>query len=160
MEAGEKLGALPGDVEDKIYPYYESFLQLFTQLIGKPHLTKLIEKNIIDFKPISYLRGTTLDNAVIILDEAQNFDTKSLILGITRMGRESKVILTADIHQSDIKNEYLAMPWLANLLEGIEGIDYFKFTEEDIMRNSILIEITRRYEDAKIKGLVPKSREK
>ena len=157
MEAGEKLGALPGTIDNKIDPYYESFTQLFTQLIGKQIFNKLIEKEIIIFKPISYLRGTTI-NGLILMDESQNFDAKSLVLGITRMGKDAKVILTADIHQSDIKNEHIAFPWLAELVKDIEGVEYFKFNEKDIMRNSILIEITRRYEEAKIAGNVPKNK--
>ena len=153
MEAGEKLGALPGTVEDKINPYYESYNQNFIKLIKKLNITKLIEKKTIDYKPISYMRGVTYDNACLLLDEAQNLDAKSLILFVTRMGKGSKVIISGDVSQSDIKDEQLA-----RLIKGVPGVAVFNFNEDDIMRNDILIEITKKYEEAKKIGDLPKNR--
>lgn len=158
FEAGEKLGALPGDVSEKIDPYYESYKQNFNKLIGKDEIKKLLDKEIIDFRPISYLRGTGWDNCLMVADEAQNFDAKTLVLFITRMGNNSKVIVSGDINQSDIKSENVALPWLADLISKVNGVFVFKFDENDTMRNKILIEITKLYENAKIKGDIPKNK--
>jgi phosphate starvation-inducible PhoH-like protein len=158
MEAGEKLGALPGDVADKINPYYESFRQNFSKLIGKEDIKKLIDKEIIDYRPISYMRGTTWDNCIMWLDESQNMDVKQLILFVTRMGKNSKVILSGDVSQSDIQQQYVALPWLANLIKNIDGVSVFEFDEKDIMRNKMLIEITKKYEEAKVNGTLPKNK--
>jgi phosphate starvation-inducible PhoH-like protein len=92
------------------------------------------------------------------LDESQNMDVKQLILFVTRMGKNSKVILSGDVSQSDIQQQYVALPWLANLIKNIDGVSVFEFDEKDIMRNKMLIEITKKYEEAKVNGTLPKNK--
>lgn len=158
FEAGEKLGSLPGDVNDKIEPYYESYIHNLNKIIGRANVEKLIEKKNIIIKPISYMRGATYDNMILFGDEFQNFDAKSIILWTTRLGQNSKMIICGDVQQSDIKQEHVALPWFADLIKDIPKVGFFKFTEDDVVRNSILIEITKRYQRAKENGEIPKNK--
>ncbi len=158
QEAGEKLGALPGDVESKIDPYYESFRISMLKMIKQENLEKLLEKNYIEFRPLAYMRGATFDNTLMILDEAQNADIRQLMLFITRMGLDSKVIISGDVHQYDIRNYHVAFPFFVEMVSDIEGVSVFGFTREDIVRNKILIEITERYERLKAENKLPKNK--
>lgn len=158
QEAGEKLGYLPGDVESKIDPHYESFKITLTKLLSKRILEKLFKENLIEFRPLAYMRGATFDNTLMILDEAQNSDIRQLMLFTTRMGRGSKVIISGDIHQYDINQYHVALPFFVDMIQGIKGIGHFNFGQEDIVRNKILIEITDRYEKLKAKDMLPKNK--
>lgn len=158
QEAGEKLGFLPGDVESKIDPHYESFKIILTKLLSKRILEKLLKENLFDFRPLAYMRGATFDNTLMILDEAQNSDVRQLMLFTTRMGRGSKVIISGDIHQYDINQYHVALPFFVDMVQGIKGIGHFNFEQEDIVRNKILIEITDRYEKFKAKDMLPKNK--
>jgi phosphate starvation-inducible protein PhoH and related proteins len=154
-EAGEKLGLLPGDVKDKIGPHYESYMTNLKRMIPEKDLTKYFEKEKIAFKPLAYCRGADWTDACAILDEAQNADIRQLIMFITRMGRNSKIILTGDTKQYDIGKKSVSLDYLAELIGDVNDVAVFDFTEEDIMRDPILIEITKRYELAKSRGDVP-----
>ena len=107
---------------------------------------KLIEKEIIVFRPLAYMRGDTFDNCLMILDEAQNATFKQLMLFITRMGKGSKVIVTGDVSQYDIAKQHVGLPSFIDLMRGIKGIAEHKFTESDIVRAKILQELVGRYE--------------
>jgi len=155
-EAGEQLGFLPGDIKDKIDPHYESFRQNILKMIDKQTLQKNYERGVFIDKPLAYLRGQSFDNALLILDEAQNCDIRDLMMFVTRMGKNSKVIICGDISQHDIKLETVAIPYFEKLIGDIPGVTTFKFDEDDIMRNGILKEITRRYEREKAEGKIPK----
>jgi len=147
QESGsEKLGFLPGDKDDKVEPYLESFYNNFEKIIGKSAINFMLDTGEIEFKPLAYMRGATFDNAMIFIDEAQNMDYKAITLAITRLGFESKMVIAGDISQYDIKKNSVAMPTFIKLIEDIEGVANFTFTKEDIMRNKMLIEITDRYE--------------
>lgn len=156
QESGENLGFLPGTIEEKILPFYESFRNNFLKIIDKRTFDARYKDGVFENKPLAYLRGTGFDNSLMILDEAQNADIRSLIMFITRMGENSQIIIAGDISQYDIRNENVGLPFLESLIEGIEGVAVFRFNEEDIMRNKILIEITKRYEKAKEEGRLPK----
>jgi len=158
QEAGEKLGYLPGDIESKIDPHYESFKITLTKLLSKRILDKLLKENLIEFRPLAYMRGATFDNTLMILDEAQNSDIRQLMLFTTRMGNGSKVIISGDIHQYDINQYHVALPFYVKMVEGISGIGIFNFAQEDIVRNKILIEITDRYEKLKSDDMLPKNK--
>ncbi|MFP4368688.1 MAG: PhoH family protein [Candidatus Kapaibacterium sp.] len=158
QEAGEKLGFLPGDIEHKIDPHYESFKITLKKLMKKKILDKLIKENLIEFRPLAYMRGATFDNTLMILDEAQNADIRQIMLFTTRMGRGSKVIISGDIHQYDINRYHVALPFFLKMIEGIEGIGIFEFGQKDIVRNPILIEITERYEKLKAEDMLPKNK--
>lgn len=145
-ESGEKLGALPGTVAEKVGPYLESYITNMSKIIDEKTLGFLMTTEKIIFKPLAYLRGVSLDHSIILCDESQNLDMRQLILLTTRLGIKSKLIIMADISQYDIKKNLIALPKFAEMLKGIDNIGQFNFTSDDIVRNKILIEITKRYE--------------
>lgn len=152
QESGERLGFLPGTVEEKLEPYVESYRSNFCKIIPKDTLTQLEADGSIEFKPLAYMRGATYDSAIMILDEAQNADFRQLMLFITRMGRDSKVLLSGDVSQYDIAKSLVSLPKFIDLLAGVEGLAVHAFGNSDIVRNKILIEITERYEKWKGKN--------
>ncbi|OGU12063.1 MAG: hypothetical protein A2X63_07335 [Ignavibacteria bacterium GWA2_35_8] len=159
QEAGEKLGALPGNIEQKIDPHYESFKISMLKMIKKQNLEKLIENETVEFRPLAYMRGATFDNALMILDEAQNADIRQIMLFITRMGVDSKVLISGDVHQYDINANHVAFPFFVEYIaKGIDGVGLFEFTRKDIVRNKILIEITEKYEKLKAENILPKNK--
>lgn len=149
QEAGEKLGHLPGGVNEKIDPYMESYVHTLKKIVQEDYLHHWMDTGIIEFKPLAYMRGATFDNCLMVLDEAQNCTMKQIMLYVTRMGYESKVLLTGDISQYDISEKHVGLPKFAELVEGIPGVVEHKFSNEDIVRNKILVEITDRYEKFK-----------
>jgi phosphate starvation-inducible PhoH-like protein len=147
QESGEKLGFLPGDVKEKIDPFMESYRSNLVKLLKDAHLVSWLESmGVIEFRPLAYMRGATFDHTLMILDEAQNADFKQLMLFITRMGKDSKVLICGDVSQYDIAKSKVALPDFINLLDGISGLGIHTFKDEDIVRNKILIQITGRYE--------------
>lgn len=149
QESGEKLGSLPGTVEEKIAPFRESFITNIEKIIGKEKTLQLFNSDVIEFQPLAYMRGSTFDETIMILDEAQNCDMKQLMLHVTRLGRDSKAIIAGDVTQHDISNDKVALPIFIDILRGIKGISEIKFDENDIVRSQILKEIVRRYEEWK-----------
>lgn len=123
-----------------------SYISNMKKIIGDEHTQKLIEKEIIVFRPLAYMRGDTFDNCLMILDEAQNATFKQLMLFITRMGKGSKVIVTGDVSQYDIAKQHVGLPSFIDLMRGIKGIAEHKFIESDIVRAKILQELVGRYE--------------
>lgn len=157
-EAGEELGFLPGDIKEKIDPHYESYRTNIMKFIDEKTYNRLIEKKYIETKPLAYMRGTTLDNSICILDEAQNASMKQLMLFLTRMGKNSKIIITGDVRQFDIRKNDVALPFLIRyILNDIDNVKNFEFDDEDIMRNPILIKITQKYEVLKENEMIPKN---
>lgn len=157
-ESGEKLGFLPGDIASKIDPYLESYKVNLLKFIKKENLESLVEKEVIEFKPLAYLRGTTFQSSLMILDEAQNADLRQIILFVTRMGTNSKVIISGDVRQHDISKNMVGMEYFYNMIKDIVGVGYFEFNDDDIMRDPILKEITKRYEVAKAEGTIPSNK--
>lgn len=152
QEAGEKLGFLPGDIENKIDPYMQSYISNMNKIIG-PKLTEmLVESEVIQFKPLAFMRGDTYDNALMILDEAQNATFKQLMLFVTRMGKESKVIVTGDVSQYDIAKSNIGLESFTELMKGINGVGHHKFTVNDIVRAKILKDVVQRYDKWKLEN--------
>jgi phosphate starvation-inducible protein PhoH and related proteins len=157
-ESGEKLGALPGDINDKIAAYMESFMSNMSKIVDSKDLGSLFYSKTIEPKPLAYMRGSGYDNCIMMLDEAQNADFRQLMLYVTRMGKNAKVILLGDISQYDIKQNTVALTEFAKMVDGIQGVAFHEFTNADIVRNKILVEITKRYEELKATGGVTRNK--
>lgn len=146
QESGEKLGYLPGTVDEKIQPFVETFRNNFDKIINKKSREFLESCEQIEYRPLAYMRGATFDNAVMILDEAQNCNFKQLMLFVTRLGKDSKVIISGDIEQSDIiNNNKTFLDFYKNVIEDVKGASIHIFTEDDIVRSKILKEICKNY---------------
>ncbi|WP_455067528.1 PhoH family protein [Parvimonas micra] len=151
VEAGENLGFLPGDLQEKIDPYLRPLYDSLYSILGYDNFLKLKEKGIIEVAPLAYMRGRTLDDAFIILDEAQNATNEQMKMFLTRIGFESKAVITGDITQIDLgrrKNSGLVS--VSKILNNIKGINFNYFDSSDVVRHSIvmkIIEAYTRYED-------------
>ena len=152
------LGALPGSLEEKTDVFAESFLSNFSQLISTQDLKMLKETKVIEFKPVQYMRGGTFDNAIVLIDEIQNFHINELITLITRLGKNTKLVFAGDVRQNDIKTKFIAVKTLIKLVEGLTNVSLFEFEKKDIMRDPILIEIIDRFEKMQDEGDLPESK--
>jgi phosphate starvation-inducible PhoH-like protein len=152
QEAGEKLGFLPGSIDEKVDPYMKSYKSNIEKIIGWNKTEQLFGDGIIEFQPLAYMRGDTYDNCLMILDEAQNADFRQLALFVTRMGRNTKVIVAGDVSQHDIARNKVSLPSFMEMLKGIKGIGTHIFTDKDIVRAKILQEVVKRYEAWKDKN--------
>ena len=152
QEAGEKLGHLPGGIEEKVDPYMKSYKSNIEKIIGVELTKNLFDKRIIRFEPLAYMRGDTFDDALMVLDEAQNANFKQLMLFVTRMGRNSKVVVTGDVSQADIAASQVSLPDFIKLIEDVKGVGTHIFTETDIVRAKILQEVVVRYDKWKIQN--------
>ena len=150
QEAGEKLGHLPGGIEDKVDPYMKSYKSNLVKIIGNEMTEKLFESKVIRFEPLAYMRGDTFDDALMVLDEAQNANFKQLMLFVTRMGRKSKVVVTGDVSQADIQASHVSLPAFIEMIGDVKGVGTHIFTEKDIVRAKILKEVVVRYDKWKI----------
>ncbi len=146
QEAGEKLGFLPGSIDEKVDPYMKSYKSNIEKIIGWNKTEQLFGDGIIEFQPLAYMRGDTYDNCLMILDEAQNASRKQLMLFITRMGKNTKVIVAGDVSQHDIARNRVSLPSFMDMLKGIKGIGTHIFGENDIVRAKILKDVVNRYE--------------
>ena len=147
VEAGEKLGFLPGDLQSKIDPYLRPLYDALGELLGNDSFQKYLEKGTIEIAPLAYMRGRTLDDAFIILDEAQNTTPEQMKMFLTRLGNNSKVIVTGDVTQIDlpfIKKSGLIEA--VDILDGIDGIAIFHFTHKDVVRHPLVQKIILAYE--------------
>lgn len=149
VEAGEKLGFLPGDLQDKVDPYLRPLYDALFDMLGVEVFQKLQEKQIIEVAPLAYMRGRTLDEAFIILDEAQNTTPEQMKMFLTRMGTESHVVVTGDITQIDLPGRQRSgLVDALEVLEDIEGIAMVEFTEKDVVRHRLVQEIVKAYDRA------------
>jgi phosphate starvation-inducible PhoH-like protein len=124
----------------------ESFINNASKMIDGQTLSFLISTNAIEFRPLAYMRGATFDNSLMILDEAQNCDFRQLMLFITRLGQNSKIVITGDVSQYDIAKNKVALPEFIKLIEEVRGVGKHIFNKEDIVRAKILREIVEKYE--------------
>lgn len=148
VEAGEKLGYLPGDLKEKIDPYLVPLYDSLNEGLGKETVDKLIEKGVIEVAPLAYMRGRTLENAIVILDEAQNTTTLQMKMFLTRLGYNSKMIITGDITQIDLASSRLSgLIEAVNLLKDIDRISIVKLNASDVMRHPLVYKIIKRYEE-------------
>ncbi|MEG1549792.1 MAG: PhoH family protein [Ruthenibacterium sp.] len=149
VEAGEKLGFLPGDMQDKVDPYLRPLYDALFDLLGMEKYQNLLEKQLIEVAPLAYMRGRTLDDAFIILDEAQNTTPEQMKMFLTRMGVGSRVVVTGDITQIDLPgNARSGLVDALQVLADIEGIATVKFTEKDVVRHRLVQEIIKAYDKA------------
>ena len=147
VEAGESLGFLPGDLQSKIDPYLRPLYDALFEMLGADNYSRHLEKNTIEIAPLAYMRGRTLDDSFIILDEAQNTTPEQMKMFLTRLGFNSKAVVTGDLTQTDLpygKKSGLAAA--VNILDGIEGIGIHHFTERDVVRHRLVQEIILAYD--------------
>lgn len=148
VEAGERLGFLPGDLKDKIDPYLIPLYDALYEALGKEKVDGLVSKGIIEVAPLAYMRGRTLEKAVIILDEAQNATTSQMKMFLTRLGLDSKMIITGDITQIDLDRHHQSgLVEALRILRNIDGISFNNFDKYDVMRHRLVQEIINRYEE-------------
>ena len=149
VEAGEKLGFLPGDLKEKIDPYLRPLYDAMYEILGVKQSTELIEKGIIEIAPLAYMRGRTLENAYVILDEAQNTTINQMKLFLTRLGFGSKMIVTGDITQSDLPPQVLSgLVKASQILKNVDDIKIMFFDELDVVRHPLVQTIIKRFENA------------
>lgn len=147
VEAGESLGFLPGNLTEKIDPYLKPLTDAFHNMVSAEKMQSLMEKNIIEITPLAYMRGRTLSNSFIILDEAQNATSTQMKMFLTRIGANSKVIVTGDITQIDLKNKTESgLIDAKNVLSDVEGIKFVNFTNKDVIRHRLVASIIKAYE--------------
>lgn len=149
VEAGEKLGFLPGDMKDKIDPYLQPLYDALEDMVPGAKLQDMMEKHVIQIAPLAFMRGRTLSDAVIILDEAQNTTTAQIRMFLTRMGWNSKMIVTGDMTQIDLPREQKSgLKEALRILSGVEGIGVVELTKKDIVRHKLVTRIVNAYEAA------------
>ena len=147
VEAGEHLGFLPGDIGQKIDPYLRPLYDALYEMLGPEKVQNLIERKVIELAPLAYMRGRTLSDAFIIMDEAQNTTVAQMKMLLTRTGYGSKVILTGDLSQLDLpKGTYSGLKHALTILNGVRGISVTKFTGKDIVRHPLVQRIVEAYE--------------
>lgn len=149
VEAGEKLGFLPGDMNEKVDPYLRPLFDALQEMMGQDAYLRHIERGSIEIAPLAYMRGRTLSNSFIILDEAQNTTKEQIKMFLTRMGENSRIVVTGDVTQIDLpKNVKSGMIDAIEVLDGVEGIEIVKLTAKDVVRHELVTRIIQAYEKA------------
>lgn len=146
VEAGERLGFLPGDLQSKVDPYLRPLYDALSEMFGLENYQKLMERGVIEVAPLAYMRGRTLNNAFIILDEAQNCTKEQMKMFLTRMGEGSRMIITGDVTQIDLPaGKTSGLKHAVNILKGIEGIAVCNLTHKDVVRHPLVMQIIKAY---------------
>ena len=149
VEAGEKLGFLPGDLQTKVDPYLRPLYDALEEMLGNETYLKLMERGTIEVAPLAYMRGRTLSNAFIILDEAQNTTREQMKMFLTRLGDGSKMVVTGDVTQIDLPDgRRSGLEDAVNVLKDVEGVSQIYLTDKDVVRNPLVMSIVRAYEAA------------
>lgn len=147
VEAGEKLGFLPGDLQEKINPYLRPLYDGLYDILGAETFQRYMENGIIEVAPLAYMRGRTLDDSFIILDEAQNTTPEQMKMFLTRFGFGSRVVVTGDITQIDLgKDRVSGLQQVTKILKGVEGIDFIYLSDKDVVRHRLVMEIIKAYQ--------------
>lgn len=147
VEAGEKLGFLPGDLQNKVDPYLRPLYDALAEMFGQDNYRALLEKGVIEIAPLAYMRGRTLSDSFVILDEAQNTTVEQMKMFLTRMGNGSKVVVTGDITQTDLpEGKKSGLVNALSVLKDIEGIEIVKLSHKDVVRHPLVAAIIRAYE--------------
>lgn len=150
IEAGEKLGFLPGDMRDKIDPYLQPLYDALEDMIPQQKLREMMEQNIVQIAPLAFMRGRTLSDAVVILDEAQNTTTAQIKMFLTRMGMNTKMIITGDCSQVDLpRGVRSGLSEALEILQGVKGIGFIEMTRKDIVRHKLVTRIVEAYDKIK-----------
>ncbi len=149
VEAGEKLGFLPGDLTQKVDPYLRPLYDALYEMLGFERVAKLIERNVIEVAPLAYMRGRTLNESFIILDEAQNTTTEQMKMFLTRLGYNSTAVITGDITQIDLPgSQKSGLRDASEILKDVEGIGFTFFQAKDVVRHSLVQKVIVAYEKA------------
>lgn len=147
VEAGEKLGFLPGDMYEKVSPYLRPLYDALFDMMEAEKVSKLLERGIIEIAPLAFMRGRTLNDSFIILDEAQNTTSEQMKMYLTRLGFNSKTVITGDITQIDLPSgKTSGLIEAERILSNIEGITFIYFSEKDVVRHRLVQEIIKAYE--------------
>ena len=146
VEAGESLGFLPGDLSQKIDPYLRPMYDALNTIMDTNLLNKMIDQNIIEVAPLAYMRGRTLNNSFIVLDEAQNATKEQMKMFLTRLGKNSKAVITGDVTQIDLPNSFSGLVHVLPLINKIPGISVCEFKNTDVMRHPLVKKIIKAYE--------------
>jgi phosphate starvation-inducible PhoH-like protein len=150
VEAGERLGFLPGTLQEKVDPYLRPLYDALYDLLEPEKVDRFLEKNVIEIAPIAFMRGRTLNDSFVILDEAQNTTSEQMKMFVTRLGFNSKAVITGDITQIDLPNASRSgLIEAMNVLQGVDGIRFQMFNETDVVRHQLVQRIIRAYEDFK-----------
>ncbi|MDA8362308.1 MAG: PhoH family protein [Gammaproteobacteria bacterium] len=153
VEAGERLGFLPGALEQKVDPYLRPLYDALYEMLGFERVARLLEKNVIELAPLAYMRGRTLNESFIILDEAQNSTTEQMKMFLTRIGFDAKAVITGDITQVDLpRTQKSGLREAMEVLEGVGGISFMHFTPQDVVRNPLVQKIVEAYESRRDGG--------
>jgi len=161
VEAGESLGFLPGDLRDKLDPYLQPLYDALRDMIPQQKLLSYWEDNTIEIAPLAFMRGRTLDNAFVILDEAQNATSSQLKMFLTRMGRNAKFVITGDLTQVDLPHhQQSGLPQAVNILRNVKGIEVVELDKSDVIRHRLVTDIIRAYESLKTRNEEPKEDDK
>ncbi len=151
IEAGEKLGYLPGTMYEKVNPYLRPLYDALYDMVDMERATRLVEKGVIEIAPLAFMRGRTLNDAFIILDEAQNTGTEQMKMFLTRLGFSSKTVITGDVTQIDLPDKKTSgLVEVQTVLKGIKGIQFVYFTKKDVVRHPLVQKIIKAYETRKI----------
>ncbi|MFE0343586.1 PhoH family protein [Priestia megaterium] len=154
VEAGESLGFLPGDLKEKVDPYLRPLYDALHDVLGTEHTQRLIERGVIEIAPLAYMRGRTLDDAFVILDEAQNTTMAQMKMFLTRLGFGSKMVITGDISQIDLpKGAQSGLAAVSKILTNVKGISFVHLEQSDIVRHPLVGRIIQAYEQADQKTL-------
>jgi phosphate starvation-inducible PhoH-like protein len=149
VEAGERLGFLPGDLTQKVDPYLRPMYDALYEMLGFDRVMRLIERNVIEVAPLAFMRGRTLNDAFIILDEAQNTTIEQMKMFLTRIGFGSKAVVTGDVTQTDLpSNRVSGLRHVIDVLDGVHGVAFTYFTSKDVVRHPLVQRIVQAYERA------------
>lgn len=147
VEAGEKLGYLPGDLQEKVDPYLRPLYDALFDILGLEVYERYRERGVIEIAPLAYMRGRTLEDAFIILDEAQNTTSEQMKMFLTRLGRSSKAVVTGDITQVDLpRRRFSGLEEVRSVLAGVDGIEFMYLTDQDVVRHELVQKIILAYE--------------
>ena len=147
VEAGEKLGFLPGDLTQKVDPYLRPLYDALYEMLGVEKVARLLEKNVIEIAPLAYMRGRTLNDAFVILDEAQNTTMEQMKMFLTRIGFGTTAVITGDVTQIDLpRKDQSGLRQVVDVLKGVEGISFTFFTSHDVVRHPLVARIVQAYE--------------
>lgn len=161
VEAGESLGFLPGDLQEKVDPYLRPIYDALNEILGTDHTQRLMERGVIEIAPLAYMRGRTLDNAFVILDEAQNTTNSQMKMFLTRLGFASKMVVNGDVSQIDLPHGTRSgLISAERILKDIKSIKFVQFTAEDVVRHPVVARIINAYEENGVKRAIKADEEK
>ena len=153
VEAGERLGFLPGDLSQKVDPYLRPMYDALYDMIGAERVTRLIERNVIEIAPLAFMRGRSLNESFVILDEAQNTSVEQMKMFLTRIGFGSRAVVTGDVTQIDLPNGQMSgLKNATDVLQNVKGVSFTNFTPKDVVRHQLVQRIVRAYEENERSG--------